>query len=86
MEQHTILQKTVVHIHYCHRIFVVLRHWIPGSLIDGMVAISVMAECESKSKIMPYHFETVSVSNYSDDESDSSKSKTNIREQASFTE
>ena len=43
----TIPQRTIVHINYFHRVFAVLRHWIPGSLIDSMVAISSMAECES---------------------------------------
>ena len=82
----TILQRTIIHIHYFCRVFAVLCHWIPGSLIDGTVAISSMAECESESEIMPYCFEPASVSKCSDDESDSSESETDIREQASFTE
>lgn len=45
-----------------------------------------MAEKDSGSEIMPYRFEPVSVSSYSDDESSSSESETDIREQASFTE
>ena len=45
-----------------------------------------MADGETSSKILPYRFEPVSVSNYSDPDTSSSKSETNIREQASFTE
>ena len=45
-----------------------------------------MAEGETSGKILPYSFEPVSVSNYSDPDTNSSKSETNISEQASFTE
>ena len=45
-----------------------------------------MAEGETSSKILPYCFEPVSVSNYSDPNTSSSESETDIREQASFTE
>ena len=44
-----------------------------------------MAEGETTSKIVPYHFEPVSVSNYSDQDTSSSESESDIREQASFT-
>jgi len=64
-------------------IFVVLRHWIPEVRIDSTIA---MAENDS-SEILPYHFEPMSVStNDSADESDSSESEIDIREQASFME
>ena len=42
-----------------------------------------MAECKSESEIMPYRFEPMSVLRYSDDESDSSESETDISRQAS---
>ena len=45
-----------------------------------------MAERESMSEVLPYRFEPVSVSNYSDNEDSTSESETNIREQARFTE
>ena len=45
-----------------------------------------MAEGETTGKIVPYRFEPVSVSNYSDPDTSGSKSETNIREQASLTE
>ena len=45
-----------------------------------------MAEHESTSEVLPYRFEPVSVSNYSDNEDSTSESETDIREQASFTE
>ena len=45
-----------------------------------------MAEGETSGKIVPYHFEPVSVCNYSDPDTSSSKSETDIREQASFME
>ena len=45
-----------------------------------------MAESESASEVLPYHFEPVSVSNYSNNEDSTSESETDIREQASFTE
>ena len=45
-----------------------------------------MAEGETISEIKPYRFLPVSVSNYSDPDTSSSKSETDIREQASFTE
>ena len=45
-----------------------------------------MAERESASEVLPYRFEPVSVSNYSDNEDSTSESETDIREQASFTE
>jgi len=63
-------------------IFAVLCHWIPEVHIDGTIAMA-----ENDSEILPYHFEPMSVStNDSADESDSSESETDIREQASFTE
>ena len=45
-----------------------------------------MAEKETSTKILPYSFEPVSVSNYADEDSSSSESEADIREQASFTE
>ena len=45
-----------------------------------------MAEKETSTKISPYRFEPASVSNYTDEDSSSSESETDIREQASFTE
>ena len=45
-----------------------------------------MAEVETRDEIVPYHFEPVSVSNYSDPDTSSSKSETDMKEQASFTE
>ena len=45
-----------------------------------------MAEGEITSEIEPYCFEAVSISNYSDPDTSSSESETDIREQASFTE
>ena len=45
-----------------------------------------MAEGETSSKILPYRFEPVSVSNYSDPDTSSSESETDIREWASFME
>lgn len=45
-----------------------------------------MAEKETSTKIPPYSFEPVSVSNYADEDSSSSESEADIREQASFTE
>ena len=45
-----------------------------------------MAEGETTGEIVPYRFEPVSVSNYSDQDTSSSESETDIREQASFTE
>ena len=45
-----------------------------------------MIEGKTSSKISPYRFEPVSVSNYSDQDTSSSKSETDIREQASFME
>ena len=45
-----------------------------------------MAEGETTGEIVPYRFEPVSVSNYSDQDTSSSKSESDIREQASFTE
>ena len=56
-------------------IFIMFIEYLQFYVIRSlMVAISSMAECESESKIMPYCFELVSVSKYSDDESDSSES------------
>ena len=45
-----------------------------------------MAEGETSGKILPYCFEAVSVSNYSDPDTSSSKYETDITEQAGFTE
>ena len=45
-----------------------------------------MAEGETTGEIVPYRFEPVSVSNYSDQDTSSSESESDIREQASFTE
>ena len=45
-----------------------------------------MAESKSASEVLPYHFEPMSVSNYSNNEDSISKSETDIREQESFTE
>ena len=45
-----------------------------------------MAEGETRSIILPYHIKPVSVSNYGDPDTSSSKSETDIREQANFTE
>ena len=45
-----------------------------------------MAEGETTGEIVPYRFEPVSVSNYSDKDTSSSESESDIREQASFTE
>ena len=45
-----------------------------------------MAEGETTGKIVPYCFEPVSVSNYSDQDISSSESESDIREQASFRE
>ena len=45
-----------------------------------------MAEGETSGKIVPYCFEPVFVSNYSDQDTSSGESETDIREQASFTE
>ena len=42
--------------------------------------------CGKNGKIVPYRFEPVSVSNYSDPDTSGSKSETNIREQASLME
>ena len=44
-----------------------------------------MAE-NASSEILPYRFEPVSVSSFSEGESSSSESETDIREQASFME
>ena len=43
-------------------------------------------EGETINEIVQYHFDPVSVSNYSDPDTSSSESETDIREQASFTE
>ena len=45
-----------------------------------------MAEGETTGEIIPYRFEPVSVFNYSDQDTSSSESVSDIREQASFTE
>ena len=45
-----------------------------------------MAESEGASKMLPYCFEPVSVSNYSYNEQSTTESESNIREQASFME
>ena len=45
-----------------------------------------MAEGETSSEIVPYRFEPVSVFNFSDPDTSSSKSETDIREHASFME
>ena len=45
-----------------------------------------MAESKSASKVLPYCFEPMSVSNYSKNEDSISESETDIREQASFME
>ena len=45
-----------------------------------------MAEGETTGEIVPYRFEPASVSNYSDQDTSSSESESDIREQASFTE
>ena len=45
-----------------------------------------MAEGETTGEIVPYRFEPVSISNYSDQDTSSSESENDIREQASFTE
>ena len=45
-----------------------------------------MAGGETSGKILPHHFELVSVSNLSDWDPTSSKSETNIREQYGFME
>ena len=54
---------------------------LTGSSFHNTIA---MAEVETSSEIVPYRFEPVSVSNYSDPDTSSSKSETDIREQASF--
>ena len=45
-----------------------------------------MAESSLNTEIKPYQFEPTDVSGYSDNEDNSSKSETDIREQASFME
>ena len=45
-----------------------------------------MAEGETTGKIVPYRFEPVSDSNYSNPDNSNSKSESDIREQASFME
>ena len=45
-----------------------------------------MAEGETTGEIVPNRFEPVSISNYSDQDTSSSESENDIREQASFTE
>ena len=54
-----------------------------GSSFHNTIA---MAEGETIGEIVPYRFEPVSVSNYSDPDTSSSKSESDIREQASYTE
>ena len=60
----------------------VLPHWIPEVQIFNGRA---MAENRT-SEILPYRFEPESVSSLTVDDSSSSESETDIREQASFTE
>ena len=48
-----------------------------------MINVVEMAE---SAEVKPYQFEPTAVASYSDDESDSDESDTDIREQASFTE
>ena len=49
-------------------------------------ALLTMAESTITAEVKPYQFEPTTVACYSDEESDSDESDTDVREQASFTE
>ena len=57
-----------------------LRFYVIGSTRSNFHNTTAMVEGETSSKILPYCFELVSVSNYSDPDTSNSKPKTNIRE------
>ena len=63
-----------------------MRFYVIGSTGSSFHNTIAMAEGETTGEIVPYCFEPVSVSNYSDQDTSSSESESNIREQASFTE
>ena len=48
-------------------------------------ALLTMAESTITAEVKPYQFEPTTVACYSDEESDSDESDTDVREQASFT-
>ena len=60
--------------------------YVIGSTGSSFHNTITMAEGETSGKIVPYLFEPVSVSNYSDPDTSSSEPETDIRVQASFTE
>ena len=59
--------------------------YVIGSTRSSFHNTIAMAEGETNSEIVPYRFEPVSVTNYSDPDTSSSESETDIREQANFT-
>ena len=67
----TVLQSVIINIRYSHKLLAVLCHWIHITI--------AIAEKESGREILIYCFEPLSISNYSDKDSSSSKSKTDIR-------
>ena len=54
--------------------------------LSAGIVVLIMAESSLNTKIKPYQLEPLGVLGYSDSEDGSSKSETDIREQASFTE
>ena len=79
----TALQSVIINTHYSHLIFAVYIIGSTGSSFHNTIA---MTEGETSGKMVPYRFEPVSVSNYSDPDTSSSESETDIRGQGSFTE
>ena len=69
----------ITHVRY-------LWFYIIGSTRSSFHNTITIAEGETSGEIVPYHFEPVSVSNYSNLDTSSSKSETDIEEQVSFTE
>ena len=63
-----------------------MQFYVIGSTRSSFHNAIAMTEKETSTKISPYRFESASISNYIDEDSNSSKSKADIREQASFTE